>query len=203
MSKLGLDLELVNTARASAARVAEDTQRFIDLHTTESVERSVCRLLGIDGVNKVEAPMPNIVVDHLTQRGILADGAAMRIGNAIAETGLSPQKLAEKIDSNEIDLAGLPIHMEAEIQAALAPYVESAITRIAVQDGADFFEAFKLSESSLGRLHRDGDNIIVKLHTFAGEGTEDDPFIISTDDELAMMARLVNGYYIRENDSDH
>ena len=49
-SKLGLNQALVNEARTSAARVAEDTQRFIDLHTTVAVERTVCRLLGIDGV---------------------------------------------------------------------------------------------------------------------------------------------------------
>lgn len=50
-SKLGLNLELVNQARQSAAHVADDTQRFIDQHTTVTVERAVCRLLGIDGVN--------------------------------------------------------------------------------------------------------------------------------------------------------
>ena len=49
-SKLGLNLELVNQARQSAAHVADDTQRFIDQHTTVTVERAVCRLLGIDGV---------------------------------------------------------------------------------------------------------------------------------------------------------
>ena len=46
-SKLGLNFDLVNQARASAAYVADDTQRFIDQHTTVTVERAVCRLLGI------------------------------------------------------------------------------------------------------------------------------------------------------------
>ncbi len=130
MSKLGLNLDLVEKARSSAARVAEDTQRFIDLHTTVAVERTVCRLLGIDGVNAVEVPLPNVVVDHLTEKGILSDGAAMRLGNAMAEMGLSPQAVAEGIDRGEIDLAALPIHGEAEIRAALAPVVEKTMVRI-------------------------------------------------------------------------
>ncbi len=129
-SKLGLDLNLVEKARASAARVAEDTQHFIDLHTTVAVERTVCRLLGVDGVNAVEVPLPNVVVDHLTEKGILADGVAMRVGNAMAELGLDPQAVAEGIDKGEIDLAALPVHPDAEIRAALAPVVEKTMDRI-------------------------------------------------------------------------
>ena len=36
-SKLGLNFDLVNEARASAAHVAADVQCFIDLHTTVTV----------------------------------------------------------------------------------------------------------------------------------------------------------------------
>ena len=49
-SKLNLDVKLVSEARAHAARVADDVQQFIDGCTTVAVERTVCRLLGIDGV---------------------------------------------------------------------------------------------------------------------------------------------------------
>ncbi|MBQ5443179.1 MAG: D-lysine 5,6-aminomutase subunit alpha, partial [Oscillospiraceae bacterium] len=129
-SKLGLDQRLVEQARASAAKVAVDTQRFIDLHTTVAVERTVCRLLGIDGVNAVDVPLPNVVVDHLNARDILADGAALRLGNAMAELGLSPQEIAEGIDRGEIDLAAMPVHSEEEIRAAIAPAVNASLTRI-------------------------------------------------------------------------
>ena len=129
-SKLGLDEALVGRARASAAKVAEDTQRFIDRHTTVAVERTVCRLLGIDGVNDVGVPLPNVAVDHLCAKDILSDGAALRIGNAMAELGLSPQEIAEGIDRGEIDLAAMPVRSEEEIRAALAPVVEATLARI-------------------------------------------------------------------------
>ena len=73
-SKLNLNQDLVNQARESAKKVANDVQGFIDLHTTVTVERAVVRLLGIDGVNEVEVPLPNVIVDHLLEKGILPLG---------------------------------------------------------------------------------------------------------------------------------
>ena len=129
-SKLGLNLELVNQARESAARVAADTQAFIDQHTTVTVERAVCRLLGIDGVNDMDVPMPNVVVDHLMENSLLPMGAAWNIGNAMLETGLDPQGVAEKIAAGELDLSKVPAHADAEIRAAVKPYVDATLARI-------------------------------------------------------------------------
>ena len=129
-SKLGLNFELVNQARASAAKVADDTQHFIDQHTTVTVERAVCRLLGIDGVNEMDVPMPNVVVDHLMANSILPMGAAWAIGNAMAETGMDPQQVAEAVDRGELDLSKVPAHSDAEIRAAIAPVVDATMERI-------------------------------------------------------------------------
>ena len=104
-SRLNLNMELVEKARASASKVADDVQEFIDAHTTVTVERAVCRLLGIDGVNDVDVPLPNVVVDHLHEKGILPGGAAFYVGNAMAEYGIDPQAVAEKVAAGEIDLA--------------------------------------------------------------------------------------------------
>ena len=46
-SKLNRNVDLVAQARASAPKVADDVQAFIDEHTTVTVERAVCRLLGV------------------------------------------------------------------------------------------------------------------------------------------------------------
>ena len=129
-SKLNLNRQLVDKARASAAHIAADTQSFIDVHTTVTVERAVCRLLGIDGINEMEVPLPNVVVDHLFDRGVLAGGAAYYIGNAIAETGKDPQAIAEAIDKGEIDLTKLPAHSITEIRDAIMPVAEATVARI-------------------------------------------------------------------------
>ena len=129
-SKLNLNRELVDRARQSAAKIAKDTQSFIDQHTTVTVERAVCRLLGIDGVNEMEVPMPNVVVDHLMANPILPVGAAWYIGNAMVETGMEPQAIAEAIDKGELDMSKLPAHSDAEIRAVIMPVVEKTIARI-------------------------------------------------------------------------
>ena len=129
-SKLNLNFDLVEQARNHASKVADDTQRFIDRHTTVAVERTVCRLLGIDGVNAFDVPLPNVVVEHLTAKGALAQGAAFWIGNAMVETGKDPQAIAEDVANDKLDLTALPTHGEAEIHAALDPIVESSLAKI-------------------------------------------------------------------------
>ncbi len=129
-SKLHLDQAKVAQARAHAAHVADDTQRFIDLHTTVTVERTVCRLLGIDGVNDSDVPLPNVVVEHLTEKGALSQGAAFWVGNAMVELGKTPQAVAEDIAAGKLDLTTIKPHSEAEVRAALAPVVEASLAKI-------------------------------------------------------------------------
>ena len=69
-SKLGLNFDLVNQARASAAKIADDTQRFIDQHTTVTVERAVCRLL------ELEKPISELTSEDLHYIGAYASTAA-------------------------------------------------------------------------------------------------------------------------------
>lgn len=130
MSKLNLDKNLINKARAHAKNIARDTQNFIDKHTTVTVERTVCRLLGIDGVNALENPLPNVVVEHLLDKNILSGGSAYYLGNAICNLGLSPQQIAEGIDKGEIDLSTLPRKDITEVRKALALYVDNTINKI-------------------------------------------------------------------------
>lgn len=150
-SKLHLNQALIDQARASAARAADDVQGFIDQHTTVAVERAVCRLLGIDGVNEVEVPLPNVVVDHLMEKEVLSGGVAFYLGNAVVETGLSVQEIAEKISKGELDLTKLPVHSEDEIRAAIMPVAEKACERIRknVADRNSFFEEYGDKEGPL------------------------------------------------------
>jgi len=129
-NKLNLNQALVDQARASAAKVADDVQSFIDVHTTVTVERAVCRLLGIDGVNDVDVPLPNVVVDHLQEKNLLSGGAAFYVGNAMAEYDITPQQIAERINTGELDLSRVPVHTPAQIRAAIMPVAQDTTERI-------------------------------------------------------------------------
>ncbi len=130
MSKLHLDQSLIESSRKAAKSIAEDVQTFIDAHTTTATERAVSRLLGIDGIDEVEIPLPNVVVDNIKDGGGLGKGVAFWIGNAMVQTGLQPQEIAEKVSAGEIDLTKLAIASDEEIRDAIFPVAEEYTKRI-------------------------------------------------------------------------
>ncbi|HQO43898.1 MAG TPA: lysine 5,6-aminomutase subunit alpha, partial [Bacillota bacterium] len=116
MSSLKLDVRLIDSARESARQIAEDTQKFIDIHTTVAVERTITRLLGVDGTDDVGTPLPNVVVENIKNAGGLGIGAAYFLVNAVLNTGLTTQEIAEKVSAGELDLTKLPAKPEEEIK---------------------------------------------------------------------------------------
>jgi beta-lysine 5,6-aminomutase alpha subunit len=119
-NKLNLDFNLVGDARKIAKNIAIDTQKFIDKHSTTSIERTICRLLGIDGTDEFGVPLPNVVVDHVIKSGQINKGVALYLGNAIMQTNLSPQNIAEKLSQGQLNLVELPWGGLAEIKKALS-----------------------------------------------------------------------------------
>lgn len=129
-SKLNLDFSLVEKARASAKNIAEDVQVFIDKHTTVTVERTIVRLLGIDGVDEVERPLPNVIVEAIKCGGGLSEGAAYWIGNAMVQTGKTPQEIAEAVARKELDIMTLALADDAAIQSAIQTVAVATVERI-------------------------------------------------------------------------
>jgi len=129
-SKLNLDFTLVNKARQTAKKIAFETQKFIDVHTTTTIERTVCRLLGIDGVDEFDVPLPNIVVDHINKKNRLGSGVANLIGNAILHTNLTPQEIAKKVARNELDLIELSLKDNSDIKATINVIAQEALVKI-------------------------------------------------------------------------
>lgn len=132
-SKLNLDPKVIDSARSAAAAIAADMQKFIDRHTTVSTERTIVRLLGIDGVDDVETPLPNVVVDAIKDGGGLSRGAAYWIGNAMVQTGSTPQEIAEKVSAGELDLMKLPAASAKQAEERLLPVVKDVLEKIRVQ----------------------------------------------------------------------
>ena len=106
-SKLALDPGVVEACRAAARRIADDVATQIAGKTTVSVERSVTRLLGVDGADELEVPLPNVLVDHVHDRGGLDRGVAYWLGNAMLASGREPQQIAEAVSAGELDLLAL------------------------------------------------------------------------------------------------
>lgn len=130
-SKLKLDNNKIQSARNAARSIAEDVQVFIDRHTTSTTERTVVRLLGVDGVDEIEKPLPNVVVDNIIEGGGLSRGAAFWIGNAMLKTGDDPQTIAESISRGDLDITKLPIEDEAKIREKIYEIAKKNVEKIA------------------------------------------------------------------------
>jgi len=115
-SKLDLDPGIVAACREAAARIAAQVSEQITRRTTVSVERSVTRLLGMDGADGLEVPLPNVLVDHVHDGGGLGRGVAHWVGNAMLQTGRTPQQIAEAVSAGDLDLFALESAEESAIR---------------------------------------------------------------------------------------
>lgn len=132
-SKLNLDPKVIDSARSCAARIAQSMQAFIDRHTTVSTERTVLRLLGVDGVDEVETPLPNVVVDQVKDAGGLSRGVAYWMGNAMIQTGKTPQEIAEEMAEGNLEITKLPLASAKEAEEKIMPQVLAALKTIRQQ----------------------------------------------------------------------
>ena len=129
-SKLGLDFNKVAQARQLAKNIADQVQGFVEQYTTVAVERTLCRLMGIDGVDANQVPLPNVVVDTLKEKGVLSEGALFFIANAMIQTGLTPQQIAEQVAENKLDITKVVTRDRKRIAETLQPVVDENVNRI-------------------------------------------------------------------------
>lgn len=129
-SKVGLDFDKVRYAKQVAGDIASDVQGFVEQYTTVAVERTICRLLGVDGIDQNGVPLPNVLVDQLKENGVLSEGIIYFVGNAMIETGLAPQQIAEQVADGKLDITRVKAHTEAERNRVLDPIIRASIDRI-------------------------------------------------------------------------
>jgi beta-lysine 5,6-aminomutase alpha subunit len=137
-SKLDLDPGMIASCRAAAEQIAGQVAAEIDGRTTVSVERTIARLLGVDGANALDAPLPNVLVDHIRDAGELSRGIAYWIGNALlagndSDFDPTPQSLAEAVDRGKLDLIGLPRAGDEAIHARIVHECEERVGQIAAR----------------------------------------------------------------------
>ena len=110
--------------------IRDRLKEFIDLHSTTTIERSIVRLFGVDGVDKNGIPLPNVVVDHVKSFGGLARGVSYWLGNASIALNKNPQEIAELIAEKKINLSKLKKNDDEEIKKVIDRWADDAIKRI-------------------------------------------------------------------------
>lgn len=97
MADIPLNPEQVARLKQTAKEIVDETQKFIDKHSTASVERTLLRLYGVDGVDEEGVPLPNRLVDMLREKKKLESGISRSFAAAMLESGRDPQTTAELI----------------------------------------------------------------------------------------------------------
>ncbi len=123
--KLDLPASEIERCRALARTVAEGVRAETERYTTVSTERTVLRLLGVDGVDGDDVPLPNRIVDALQRAGRLSQGAAVWMGSAMAGGAADPADAARRLTESG---GSLPEH--PRWREAIAPLVERGLARI-------------------------------------------------------------------------
>lgn len=126
--KLGLDPEQIERGRALAAQIAAPVQQYIDRHTTDSVERTTLRMMGIDGVDGEGVPIPNLIVNALRQK--LDEGVAKTAISALLQTGLSVAQFNRAV-ADGFDVTAVSLSDQSTIAALGAELVDGFERRVA------------------------------------------------------------------------
>ncbi len=104
MTQLTLDQAQIDRARDSARKIAHQVFDDMSRYTTTTVERATLRLMGVDGVDENQVPLPNRLVSHLQEQELLAHGAALIVAGAMIQHSLSAQQVAEAVAAGTLVL---------------------------------------------------------------------------------------------------
>ncbi|MCK9985190.1 MAG: beta-lysine 5,6-aminomutase alpha subunit [Azoarcus sp.] len=187
MTRLNLDQGQIDRARESARRIAHRVFDDMSQYTTTTVERATLRLMGVDGVDDNQIPLPNRLVSHLQELGLLQHGAAAVVAGAMAEHNLTAQQVADAVATGKLVLAR-PKHDKAARQGAEA-IATKMCDHIAAQRAARAQQIGKVGEArtpwlylivATGNIHED----IVQARAAAEQGADIVAVIRSTGQSL-------------------
>jgi beta-lysine 5,6-aminomutase alpha subunit len=119
-SKLDLDVGVIEACRQAAVQIAERMAEETSGRTTLSVERSVTRFLGVDGISELDIPLPNALVEHVRDSAGLGRGIAYWLGNTMIQTGHGAQQIAAAVGAGELDVCALPLAEDGAIRELVA-----------------------------------------------------------------------------------
>ncbi|HOB31175.1 MAG TPA: lysine 5,6-aminomutase subunit alpha [Bacillota bacterium] len=117
MLKLNLDEEKITQCHQLAKNITSKVNRDLLSYSTVSIERTVARFSGVNGVDEEGVPFPNILVNQIVDKGKISDGAALYLGNACIELNATPQEVSHMVAKGELDVTNLPWHGAEAAQA--------------------------------------------------------------------------------------
>jgi len=129
--KLDLDDGEVQACRKAATVIAEGVEAATTGLTTVSVERTLLRILGLNGADENGVPLANRLVDLVHAQGKLGRGIGFWVANALLQTGLDLKGIASTCAEGELDLCGLPEADQEAVRRRAREECEAAVAAVA------------------------------------------------------------------------
>jgi beta-lysine 5,6-aminomutase alpha subunit len=107
MLHLPLEPQQIQRVKTLAREIAAQVQDFIDLHSSDSSERTVLRLYGVDGVTEDGVPLPNRLVELLRESRLIESGVSRAFAAAMIKTGLGASETAQALHEGTIRFSEL------------------------------------------------------------------------------------------------
>ncbi|MCD6102873.1 MAG: D-lysine 5,6-aminomutase subunit alpha, partial [Thermotogaceae bacterium] len=127
--RIKLDSKLVQRAKDLAEKITDDIQRIIDSHSTVSVERTILRLLGVEGTVNEGIPLVNAVVEKIKEKGLLQDGVCRHVVNASMILEEDVQRTCEAI-ALDLDIASLPVVSEEQLNQRMRSLAQGVLDKL-------------------------------------------------------------------------
>lgn len=106
MPYIPLDLKQIDRIKSLGSEISNQVQQFITSYSSLSVERTILRLYGVDGIDRNGTPLPNRIVDICREENELHTGISRLFARAMVATEKDAQKTAELIVQGKIRLNG-------------------------------------------------------------------------------------------------
>jgi beta-lysine 5,6-aminomutase alpha subunit len=103
MASIPLNRRQIERVKALADNIAHHVHRFIEGYSTVSIERTLLRLYGVDGVDQEEIPLVNRVVDIFREKNLLTKGVSSGFAAAMLESGQDASVTAQLIAELRIE----------------------------------------------------------------------------------------------------
>lgn len=146
MPHIPLNIDQVSRVKNLAKQIADQVRDSIAAYSTLSVERTVLRLFGVDGVDQSGTPLPNRIVDLCADNGDISSGISTMFTKALLHSDRDVQATAELICDDSVDLVRLPEIESEKIEHKLQELTSIAINKL---DNSRRIKAEKIARTPL------------------------------------------------------
>ena len=130
MAHIPLNPKQIDRLKQMAKKIADQVQKLISRHSSVSVERTVLRLYGVDGVDRDKIPLPNRLVETLHEKDRLRSGVSRHFAAAMLASGKDAQATAELIEQGKIEFGDIDEFSLVDIREKEKQLAENAVAML-------------------------------------------------------------------------